>query len=116
MSGFFNFYHMKLLATFTFIFIGIISVAQDRETSTRVKPGEQTPSFSFINESNQSQTIEDLKGKIVMINFFATWCGPCLKELPHVQSDIYNKYKDNAKFKLLVFGQGAQQGRSGKVS
>ena len=40
-----------------------------------------------------------------MINFFATWCGPCLKELPHVESDIFDTYKDNPNFRLLVIGR-----------
>jgi thiol-disulfide isomerase/thioredoxin len=51
------------------------------------------------------QTINELRGKTVLITFFATWCGPCLKELPHIQSDIFNKYKKNPDFALLIFGR-----------
>ncbi len=96
---------MKHLATFIIILICTTTFAQDRETSTLVKVGEQAPSFSYNDENGKSQMIEDLKGKVIMINFFATWCGPCLKELPHVQTDIYNKYKNNPNFKLLVLGR-----------
>lgn len=40
-----------------------------------------------------------------MINFFATWCPPCRMELPRVQKEIWQKYKDNPKFTLFVFGR-----------
>ena len=49
--------------------------------------------------------IADLKGKTLLITFFATWCGPCRKELPHIQTEIYNKYKKNPNFELLILGR-----------
>ena len=45
------------------------------------------------------------KGKTVLITFFATWCGPCRKELPHIQAEIYNKYKNNPNFELIILGR-----------
>jgi thiol-disulfide isomerase/thioredoxin len=40
-----------------------------------------------------------------MLNFFATWCPPCRQELPRVQKEIWDKYKDNPRFALMVFGR-----------
>ncbi len=40
-----------------------------------------------------------------MLNFFATWCPPCRLELPRVQKEIWEKYKEHKKFSLFVFGR-----------
>lgn len=72
---------------------------------TLVKVGENAPDFSFASENGQSKKLSDLKGKVVWINFFATWCGPCRKELPHLQKEVYDKYNNNKDFVLLIFGR-----------
>lgn len=76
-----------------------------QEETTLVKLNQTVPDFTFENTLKKKQSISDLKGKTVLITFFATWCGPCRKELPHIQSDIYNKYKNNPDFELLIFGR-----------
>jgi peroxiredoxin len=70
-----------------------------------VKVGDQAPNFSFYIDKTKQTSLDKYKGKIVMINFFATWCGPCRTELPRVQAEIWDKYKDNPKFALLIFGR-----------
>lgn len=76
-----------------------------QEETTLVKLNQQVPDFTFEKEMGKKQSISDLKGKTVLITFFATWCGPCRQELPHIQSDIYNKYRKNSNFELLIFGR-----------
>ena len=73
--------------------------------TTMVKLLDPVPAFDYELSPGIRQNIADLKGKLVMVTFFATWCGPCRQELPHIQSDIYNKYKNNPKFQLLIFGR-----------
>lgn len=45
--------------------------------------------------------LEDFKGKVVMIDFWATWCGPCVKSMPSLQ-EVYDKYRNNDKVQILV--------------
>ena len=42
---------------------------------------------------NKIITLEDLRGKVVLINFWATWCGPCRMEIPDF-NELYKKYND----------------------
>jgi peroxiredoxin len=86
-----------------FLLGGFCCLAQ--EETTLVKIGGQIPEFNYETSPGLTKSISELKGKTVLITFFATWCGPCRKELPHIQSDIYSKYKKNANFELLIFGR-----------
>lgn len=82
-----------------------IRAQEEQDPSTLIEIGQQVPSFEFTTESGAQESILNYRGKLVMINFFATWCGPCMKELPHVQKDIFDQYKDNKDFVLLVIGR-----------
>jgi thiol-disulfide isomerase/thioredoxin len=81
----------------------VAQVAED--ATTLVKLNANVPEFSFEKSPGNSVSISSLKNKTVLINFFATWCGPCRQELPHLQTEIYDLYKNNPKFELLIFGR-----------
>jgi len=65
-----------------------------------VKIGQQIPDFSMELPNGKTVRMADLKGKVVMLQFTASWCGVCRKEMPHIEADIWNKYKDNKNFAL----------------
>ena len=83
----------------------LFSRAQKADPSTLTKVGDTAPTFDFSLSKTRTANLKDYHGKIVMINFFATWCGPCRMELPRVEKEIWGKYKDNPKFALFVFGR-----------
>lgn len=79
------------------------SIAQDE--STLAKVGEKAPDFSITMEDGSVKKLSDLKGKVIWVNFFANWCPPCRKELPHLEKEVYKKLKSNKNFEVLVIGR-----------
>ncbi len=50
-----------------------------------LKVGDPAPDFSLVDRQGKTWTLSELKGQVVFINFWATWCPPCQKELPSMQ-------------------------------
>ncbi len=61
--------------------------------------GGAAPPFALSTPSGQSDTLSQYKGQVVMLNFWATWCGPCQQEMP-LLDQIYRQFKP-AGFTLL---------------
>ena len=67
--------------------------------------GSEMPQFSLNSSVYGDLNSADLKGKVVLVSMFATWCGPCQLELAEIEKELWPKYKDNAGFKLVVIGR-----------
>lgn len=65
-----------------------------------VKIGQQMPDIEFKLVDGKKISTSDLKGKVVMLQFTASWCSVCRKEMPHIESDISQKNKNNPDFAL----------------
>ena len=87
------------------LFLAFATLAFADGNGTKVDTGQSVPEFKFHDQNGKKVSIADFKGKVVLINFFATWCPPCRKELPEVQKQIWDKYKNNPKFAMFVFGR-----------
>ncbi len=66
-----------------------------------VEVGDIAPDFTLQTTTGGDFKLSDMRGKIIMLQFTASWCGVCRKEMPFIESDIWQKYKDNPKFCLL---------------
>jgi peroxiredoxin len=86
------------------IISGSITVAQN-DSTTLIKVGSKAPSFVCKTIDGKGFDSNQSKGKILLINFFATWCGPCNIELPILQKNIWEKYKDRTDFALIILGR-----------
>ncbi len=65
-----------------------------------VKPGQQVPEFEMTLTVGKKVKMSDLKGRVVMLQFTASWCGVCRKEMPHIEKEIWAKHRNNPKFAL----------------
>ena len=98
--------HFRLMLMLVLVFSTALTQGQQSaDKKTLVTVQQVVPSFKFEISKGEVVSIEKYRGKLVLINFFATWCAPCRKELPLIQEQIWLKHKDNAKFAMLTFGR-----------
>lgn len=97
---------MRLLIIIGLLFMVQISIAQVKPQQIPadygyiVKIGQQVPNVEMKLTDGKTVKMSDLQGKVVMLQFTASWCGVCRKEMPHIEKDIWLKHKNNPKFAL----------------
>ena len=79
---------------------GGASESADDERGYIVKVGDMAPDFEMTLSNGEHVQLSSLRGKVVMLQFTASWCGVCRKEMPYIESDIWAKHKDNTDFAL----------------
>jgi len=94
---------MKKLILFLAIALSIPAIAQTKDDRAYlVKVGDQAPNFSMKLTNGKTVELSKLKGKVVMLQFTASWCSVCRKEMPFIERDIWQKHKSNPNFALLA--------------
>lgn len=92
--------------TRTFIQVNMHKMLAKISSTKTIDANEQKTITEYtgkLNAINTSENIDfsDLKGKVVFINFWATWCPPCIAEMQSLQ-DLYNKYEDEVVFLFVT--------------
>lgn len=87
------------------ILLSIAAVVTFSLRSTRmpktVDIGVQAQDFALVDSLNHTIKFSDLKGSVVFLNFWATWCGSCVEELPNIER-LYKSLSGDASFKMVT--------------
>jgi len=80
---------------FTLLFLIIFSGSVAAQSTIEV--GKKAPEIIMAKADGTSFTLSTLKGKVVLIDFWATWCAPCVEEQPELKT-LYDTYSEQVKF------------------
>lgn len=84
------------------------------QAQTEEIPVIPAPDFTLTDQFGEEHTLSDYKGKTVFLNFWATWCPPCKREMPEIQK-LYEDYGGNEDDLIVLGVAGPNMGREGDV-
>lgn len=89
------------------------TAAKEPSMKSLTKVGERMPAFTVKELSGKTFSMAQERGKVVVVNFWATWCPPCRVEMPRLEKEIWDKYKGNADFVMVAI---ARQQTAAKIA
>ena len=84
---------MNKLITGIIIFLSFLNAVEPDERGYIVKVGDESPDFKMQLIDGKTITKKDLIGKVAVLQFTASWCSVCRKEMPHLEKDVWQKFK-----------------------
>jgi len=95
---------IKALLIYALVFITISACGQETkkfENQYLVRVGDTAPDFTIVEAGGKTYKLSDLRGKVVMLQFTASWCSVCRKEMPFIENEIW---LPGSKEGLIVIG------------
>jgi peroxiredoxin len=85
---------------FILSFLALFGCIENDNRGYKVNVGENVPEFSFNLLDGTTVSNETIKGKVTVLQFTASWCGVCRKEMPHLEKEVWQRFK-NQDFNLI---------------
>ena len=89
----------------------VLTSNQNNNIEAPVSAGEMAADFKLQSLSGKPVTLSSLRGKVVFLNVWATWCGPCREEMPSMET-LYESFKNRQDFVILAVSQD----RKGRIA
>lgn len=90
---------------FLFLAMGMLPLQAGEPDTTLLKVGDAAPAVQLTLIDGSRFSISESRGKLILINFFATWCPPCLAELPELETKIWKRFANKG---LVVVAVGRE--------
>ncbi|MEQ1932479.1 MAG: TlpA disulfide reductase family protein [Fimbriimonadaceae bacterium] len=104
---------MRKLATLLSLVLTVAVSAQSGPPQITKLMGKKLPEFSMVTSTGSKLTKKSLKGKVILLDFWASWCGPCMVASP-VMNDLHKKY--SAKGLVVIGANLGESPRDGNVA
>ena len=79
----------------------IFSISKPKQKISGITTAGAVPDFSLVDSENHQLKLSDLRGSVVFLNFWATWCGSCVEEIPSIEK-LYRQLSENPHFKMVT--------------
>jgi len=79
------------------------------EETTLTEVGQKAPDFTVPTIFGSPFKLSDHRGKVVLVNWFATWCLPCVEEMPHLQKEVWEKFRGPDFMMVSIAREGTLQ-------
>ena len=93
--------YIKSIIFLSFLFFSNLSYSDNNNQQLLIKDPKKVETFSMKDINDSEKTVSSSENKILLLNFWATWCAPCIKEIPEL-IELKKKFKNNIEVYFIA--------------